>query len=263
LYKGNKKWIFVNCILLIKWQGYERRRITIMKLKAEEAARQFIEKHFPDCDAALLAGSVIRQEATSTSDLDIVIFDNKLPSAYRESVFAFGWPIEVFVHNFQSYKDFFDHDVKRARPSLPRMVSEGTIIKNNMVLKSIKEEAAWIIEKGPKTWSEKEIELKRYFITDTLDDFIGSAIRAEELFIASTLAELLHEFVLRTNNRWIGNSKWIVRELYRYDQMFAERFVHAFDLYYKTGEKKKVIELADIVLQPFGGRLFDGFSIRS
>jgi len=235
----------------------------MIKLKAEEAARQFIEKHYPNCDAALLAGSVVRQEATSTSDLDIVIFDNKLPSAYRESHFAFGWPIEVFVHNFTSYKEFFDHDVKRARPSLPRMVSEGIIIKNTRVLTPIKEEAAGIIEKGPVTWSEKDIELKRYFVTDTLDDFIGSAKRAEEIFIASTLAELLHEFVLRTNNRWVGNSKWMVRELYRYDQMFAERFVHAFDLYYKTGEKKLVIELADFVLQPFGGRLFHGFSIRS
>lgn len=211
----------------------------------------------------MLAGSVVRQEATSNSDLDIVIFDNKIPSAYRESLFAFGWPIEVFVHNFKSYKDFFDHDVKRARPSLPRMVSEGIIIKNTRVLTPIKEEAACIIKKGPMTWSEKDIELKRYFVTDTLDDFIGSAKRAEEIFIASTLAELLHEFVLRTNNRWIGNSKWMVRELYRFDPMFAERFVHAFDLYYKTGEKNKVIELAEIVLQPFGGRLFDGFSIRS
>ena len=42
-----------------------------------EAASKFIEDHFPKCNAALLAGSVIRGEATETSDLDIIVFDEK------------------------------------------------------------------------------------------------------------------------------------------------------------------------------------------
>jgi predicted nucleotidyltransferase len=226
-----------------------------------EAARKFVEDRFPGCDAALLAGSIIRGEATNTSDLDIVIFDRKIMSAYRESLIAFGWPIEVFVHNLESYISFFENDVKRARPSLPRMVSEGLIIKDHEILAEIKESALSILKKGPANWTEKEIELKRYFITDTLDDFIGSTKRAEELFIANALAELVHEFFLRVNGRWIGNSKWIIRELSNYDPVFTERFVNAFDKYYQTGDKKLIIELTESVLKPFGGRLFAGFSL--
>ncbi|HER2162506.1 TPA: nucleotidyltransferase domain-containing protein [Streptococcus pyogenes] len=60
-------------------------------------------KHFPNCQGALLAGSVVRGEATETSDLDIVVFDKNLSSPYRESLIAFSWAIEVFVNNLTSY----------------------------------------------------------------------------------------------------------------------------------------------------------------
>ena len=232
------------------------------RLSPFEAAKKFIEEYFPDCDAALLAGSVTRGEATSTSDLDIVIFKKSLPSAYRESLIAYGWPIEVFVHNLQSYKLFYESDIKRARPSLPRMMAEGKVIKDSVFLRKIIEEAKKIIEIGPEEWSETEIQTKRYFITDTLDDFIGSKIKSEEIFIAGTLAEQLQEFVLRTNKRWVGKSKWIVRELKNYDSVFTDRFVEAFTQYYKTGNKEIVIEMADLILKPFGGRLFDGYSLK-
>ncbi|RSD25408.1 nucleotidyltransferase domain-containing protein [Mesobacillus subterraneus] len=232
------------------------------KMAPFEAARRFVDETFPECDAALLAGSITRGEETSTSDLDIVIFDENIPSAYRESMFAYGWPIEVFVHNYQSYRTFFENDVKRARPSLPRMVSEGVILREGRQLPLIVEEAKSILKNGPEPLSIKEIDFKRYFITDSLDDFIGSENKDEEIFIASTLAEQLHEFVLRTNNRWIGRSKWVVRELKSFDPLLAERYTKSFREYYRTGEKRAVIELAESILEPYGGRLFEGFTIK-
>ncbi|MBP1949636.1 nucleotidyltransferase domain-containing protein [Virgibacillus litoralis] len=231
------------------------------KLPPIKAAQKFINSQFPHCDAALLAGSVVRGEATETSDLDIVIFDNNFSSSYRESLIDLGWKIEVFAHNLISYKAFFKSDYERARPSIPRMVSEGIILKDNGVIEVIKNEAEELLAKGPEQWSIETIMAKRYFITDALDDFIGCDSRAEGIFIANTLAELLSEFVLRTNHRWIGTSKWIIRSLRNYDVEFAERFVKAFDDFYKTGEKKQLIQFVDIVLLPYGGRLFDGFSL--
>lgn len=231
------------------------------RLEPIEAAKQFISLHHPNCQGALLAGSVIRGETTKTSDLDIVVFYNNSQISFRESLLLGGWPIEVFVHNLTSYKTFFESDSKRARPSLPRMVAEGLILKDNDILDSIKTEAKELLAKGPEIWSPETINLKRYFITDALDDFIGSTNRAEEIFIANTLAELLSEFVLRTNGKWIGASKWIVRALKYHDENFANRFVESFDIYYKTGEKNKVIQLVEDILHPYGGRLFEGFSL--
>lgn len=230
--------------------------------KAEpiEAAKRFIDKHFPTCQGAVLAGSVVRGEATDTSDLDIVVFDQNISSAYRESFADFGWAIEVFVHNLTSYQHYFKMDFENAKPSLQRMVLEGIPLRDEGQLPFIKNEAKEQLENGPDKWTEEIILTKRYFITDALDDFIGCQNRAEALFIANSLAELIQEFVLRTNGQWTGSSKWIIRSLKNYDVAFTEEFVDAFDTFYRTGDKSKVILLSDNVLEPFGGRLFDGFS---
>ncbi|TFB19640.1 nucleotidyltransferase domain-containing protein [Filobacillus milosensis] len=226
-----------------------------------EVAKNFISTNHPHCDGALLAGSVVRGDATETSDLDIVIFDRKLKESYRESLIYKEWKVELFVHNLGSYKDFFKSDCERARPSLPRMVSEGIILKGKSVVDPIKMEAKKLLAKGPRLWSKEDIETKRYFISDALDDFIGSEQRDEEIFIAQSLAEILSEFVLRTNKQWVGTSKWTVRALKQYDPKFAKRFVLSFDTFYRTGKKEKIISLVDEVLTPYGGRLFEGYSV--
>ncbi|GAA0610992.1 hypothetical protein GCM10009001_30290 [Virgibacillus siamensis] len=113
----------------------------------------------------------------------------------------------MFAHNLKSYQHYFESDYNRGRPSLPRMVSEGIILKGDGIIDSIKCEAKELFSKGPEKWSTEIINTKRYLITDILDDFIGCNNRAEEIFIANTLAEVVSEFVLRTNNKWIGSSK--------------------------------------------------------
>ncbi len=232
-----------------------------MKLDAIEAANQFVDSRFPSCQTALLAGSIVRGEATDTSDLDIVVFDDSISSAYRESLFEYGWAIEVFVHNLQSYKDFFETDCKRARLSLPRMVNEGVVLKDSGTIDAIKFEAKQLLDNGPAPWSVETITMKRYMLSDALDDFIGSSRKDEDLFIANTLADLIHEFFLRTRGQWIGVSKWIVRALKQYDEVFANDFINAFMTFYQKGNKDEIVKLTDKVVEPFGGRLFHGFSI--
>ncbi|CAG9614589.1 hypothetical protein BACCIP111899_03822 [Bacillus rhizoplanae] len=233
-----------------------------MKMGPMEAAKQVLASQFPTCDAALLGGSIARGEGTKTSDLDIIIFDGTLSSAYRESFIAYGWPVEVFVHNFTSYKDFFASDCKRGRPSLPQLVVEGIVLKDiKGNTPAIKKEAQQLLEKGPEPWTEETMQQKRYFITDVLDDFIGTTKREEELFIANHLANLVHVFILRMNNCWTGQSKWFMKTLKKYDEQFAVEFVAVFEQFYKTGEKEQVIVFVNGILDMYGGRLFDGFCI--
>ncbi|CAM3713494.1 nucleotidyltransferase domain-containing protein [Mesobacillus zeae] len=230
-----------------------------MRLDAIEAARLFVATYFLDCDAAILSGSVVRGEHNDTSDLDIVVIDENIKEAYRESLVKFSWPIELFVHSSSSCQVFFARDVKRARPTLPRMVAEGEILKGIEAVEPIRKQAAKILQEGPEPWDEETLSLKKYFLTDILDDFIGTARREEAIFIAGTLAERLQEFILRTNCHWIGEGKWIYREMAHFNKALAMKFAHAFDLFYEKGEKQSVIELAEEALSPHGGRLFEGF----
>lgn len=153
-------------------------------------------------------------------------------------------------------------DCKRGRPSLPQLVSEGIALKGkDEIVAELKREANELLNKGPEKWTEETMKQKRYFITDTLDDFIGATKREEELFIANLLADLIHEYVLRVNGQWLGNSKWFIRVLRRYDEKYAEQFVVAFDHFYKTGEKRELVAFVEKTLDQYGGRMFEGFSI--
>ncbi|MDN7225766.1 nucleotidyltransferase domain-containing protein [Planococcus sp. N064] len=227
---------------------------------ATKTARELVAKRFPDCETALLAGSVVRGEATSTSDLDLIVIDNNIMSSYRESFIEKGWPVELFVHNSSSYQEYFKSDCERGQPSLPNMVAESIVLTGQQEAEHIKKEARKLLAKGPACWTPKEAEVKRYFLTDALDDFIGTNNRTEELFIANALAEQLGEFVLRINGQWTGTSKWLVRSLKRYNEDFAKQFLAAFERYYSAREKEAVIQLAEAVLHTYGGRLFDGFA---
>ncbi|CAG9621600.1 nucleotidyltransferase domain-containing protein [Sutcliffiella rhizosphaerae] len=226
-----------------------------------EAAARIVKERHPSCNAAILAGSIVRGQETETSDLDIVVFDSKVTESYRESFVQEGWPVELFVHNLISYKTFFEADRMRAKPSLPKMVSEGVILITSDALDQIVYEAKKLVAAGPPAWSEETIQLKRYFLTDLLEDFIGCTNRGEAIFIAGALSEAAAEFELRTNRKWLGSSKWVLRALKEFDELLANEFVVAFDMFYKNEKKEKVILLIDNSLEPYGGRLFEGFSL--
>ncbi|PYZ97469.1 nucleotidyltransferase [Alteribacter lacisalsi] len=232
-----------------------------MKPDPFQTAQNLINNHFAGCDGAILAGSVVRGEDTKTSDLDIVIFDGRIPQSYRESLIYQEWPVEVFGHNLESYRHFFKTDCERGRPSMPRMVAEGKVICDKGEIEAIRAEARDLLDQGPELWSVKTIALKRYFLTDVLEDFEGAERRHEELFIAGSLMIQLSDFILRTNGAWSGDSKWYARALKAHDSAVAERLILAFDHFYRTGEKEKVILLTEEALAAHGGRLFDGFSV--
>ncbi len=63
------------------------------------------------------------------------------------------------------------------------------------------------------------------------------------------------------NGKWLGNSKWFIRVLRKYDEQYADQFVAAFDHFYTTGEKRKLITFVEKTLEQYGGRMFEGFSI--
>ena len=60
--------------------------MTSFRLDAVEAALAVVERKCPTCLAAFLAGSVVRGEATATSDLDIMVIVPEGSPTYREFV---------------------------------------------------------------------------------------------------------------------------------------------------------------------------------
>ena len=89
------------------------------------AAQGVWRERYQGARVIFLGGSVMRGEATPTSDLDIVVVYECLPNAYREAFVYGGWPVEAFVHDAGTLAEFFESDRRRGVPALMSMVWEG------------------------------------------------------------------------------------------------------------------------------------------
>ena len=228
-----------------------------------EAARAFIQRHFPECDAAFLAGSFLRGEATPTSDLDIVVVTDHPDAPYRASFREQDWPIEAFIHTERSLHRYLAMDVQRRRPSLPFMCEEGVILRNRDGLADrVKEEAHRLLARGPEPLSEDEIERRRYAVTDLLDDFLGVQHVAEGIFVACDLATTAADLILGYKRSWTGSGKWIPRALARVDPELSRSLTSALMVYCRTGTKEELLAFVESALAPVGGRLFEGYQSR-
>lgn len=227
------------------------------------AALEIVNRRFGDAAVAFLSGSVMRGEATETSDLDLVVVYERLGNAYRESFLHGGWPVEAFVHDPETLRYFF-WEVDRAAgvPSLPDMVLSGAALPQaNELSRSLQALAEEVIAKGPPVWSEADIDASRYKITNLIDDLRAPRSRNELFAIATELYSTVAEHFLRAQGLWSAKSKAIPRRLIRVSPEFAGRFNAAFLDVFENGRSRSVIDLCQELLTPYGGWLFSGYKV--
>lgn len=225
-----------------------------------ESARRFVEAHFPECNVAFVASSVLRGEGTATSDLDVVIITGREDAPFRQSFVWEGWPVEAFVHSETSYLDFFARASGRFEPSLEMMCAEGVVLRDRDGLAArIKEIARRELEAGPEPLTQRGSDRLRYAITGLIDDLVGSVRPEESFFIAHSLAEECVKLVLLRNGRWSGKGKWVLRALRRFDPEMGERLSSALGIFCSMGRKDELLAFANAALEPVGGRLFEGY----
>ena len=94
-----------------------------------EAARAFVAARFPEARVALVGGSVLTEDRTPTSDLDVVVVladgdvatGSGLLPPFRETFEHEGWVVEAFVHDRASLEHYWARDAERRVCSLLRM----------------------------------------------------------------------------------------------------------------------------------------------
>lgn len=228
-------------------------------MKAIEAAQAFVNKYYPDCDVAFLAGSAARGQETATSDLDIVVFTSEHVS-HNKTLYDFGWPIEVFVEDSAFYKDYIQMLISGC-PTMAFMCSEGVVIKDtDGMAQRIKDEARRFIEAGPRPLSEKQIKDFRYGITKLLEDYTDTDDFGENIFNVNRLTVLTCHLVLAYKHQWTGEGKWLLRSLNAIDASLAQRLIEALEAFYRNNTKEKLINFVNEVLDLVGGKLSDGYT---
>lgn len=230
------------------------------RIEPIEAARGIFRERYAGARVLFLAGSVIRNEATPTSDLDIVVIYERLPHAYREAFIYEGWPVEAFVNDVETVEQFFESDRARGIPAMMSMVLEGVEVSSASELAAeLKRRASEIFEAGPPPLGGDELSLRRYRLTDWVDDIRHPRSHEELVATGAYLYGDAADFFFRSRNLWSAHSKTIPRRMREADAAFAERFRRAFDTLFAEKDTAPVIALVAEMLAPFGGFLFDGF----
>ncbi len=220
---------------------------------------------YPQAEVVFLAGSVVRGEGTSTSDLDLVVVFDHLPCAYRDSYSFEKWPIEAFVHDPQTLEYFFRQvDRPTGFPSLPTMVAEGieVPVANDFTI-FLKQLANSVLDEGPPIWSENDIDNSRYMITDLINDLRDPRTTQEMHATATLLYPVLANHYFRSRNIWSAKGKAIPRKLHAIDATFARRFLESFEEVFSGSNPKKVISLSAEILEANGGFLFEGYRLEA
>jgi len=230
-----------------------------------EAATAIRNRRYPDATVAFAAGSLLRGEGTAYSDLDLVVIHAHVPRAFRESFRFEEFPVEAFVHDVDTCNYFFTElDRISGVPSLPRMVLEGVEIPGpNETSRTLKALAASVIAAGPPALSPEDRQGLRYRITDLLDDLRAPRSPEEQIATGALLFPALADYYFRAHGMWSATGKSIPRALTAADGTMAARFSRSFDDLFKAGDPAAVIVLAEDLVRPDGGLLFDGYRVEA
>lgn len=223
----------------------------------------FVAHHYSEADAAVLAGSWARGEATSASDYDVVLLFRRLPDgAWREMTRFEGQHIEVFAHDLDTLA-YFCREVDRPSgvPALPAMLDGGVEVWSRVpaTLVTAREISRETLRLGPPLLDEVALRTRRYAITDLAMALQDGRDRHVLLAAGTALYSALADFALRASNRWSASGKALPRALTAMDAQLAERFEAAFTTLFAAGEAASVQSLVNSVLAPHGGRLREGF----
>ena len=223
--------------------------------------QKLIKERYEDAKAIFWAGSVSVNQGTSASDLDLVIVFEKIAHAYREAFFYDGWPIDAFVHDLNTLRYFFEESrTGNGISGLCYMILNGREVTNPSAFsENVKKLAQEVLNAGPATWEQEQIDKERFLITDVLDDIKYPAGRDEQIASAAWLLEALGQFYFRSQHKWCASGKSIIRYLKIDNPDLALEFTQAFEGVFQTGYSAALELLVKKILKPYGGLFWNGF----
>lgn len=225
-------------------------------------ARELVRDRFPAAQAAFLAGSVLTDRRTPTSDLDIVVLLDGPPAPSRENLVYRGWPVELFVQTEAVWHRFADQETAKRSSPLLAMCSDGMLLLDRDGLgASLQAEARMRWAAGPPPLSARERDYQRYILTDLLEDLRGCADPAEQVHLVAHMLQRASELVLLVGGHWLGGGKWLSRRLAAADPGLHHALTEAA-AQSVAGDTGVFAAAVTEALDRAGGPLWDGYAIR-
>ena len=181
-----------------------------------DLVERFLVDRFPGAAVAVVAGSTARGNRTRTSDIDLLLIGDHMLAAQASSLaatFAFeGETFEVFAYSSDGFEQWARKCLGDYRPVILNMLLEGIPVRGAAEVAPLRAEWRTIYDEGPVV-SPHEMELRRYAITDLIDDLRDATDPLEQRVVAFALFERIAELMLLSERRWIGAGKYLPRRL--------------------------------------------------
>ncbi|WP_419817916.1 nucleotidyltransferase domain-containing protein [Glaciibacter flavus] len=220
---------------------------------------RFLETYFPAAEIAVVAGSTAAGNRTATSDIDLlVIGPAEMFEADRDALATFiefgGEGFEVFAYSPDAFDRWARHDLADYRPVLLDMLANGIAVRSSPDLPDLRTRWTDALNRGPVI-DEHQLALRRYVLTDVLDDLADATDALERRTLADEAFRHLAELLLLQHRRWLGSGKWLARRLRQWD---AER-CNALAAPLLADDVPRFLEIAQGELSSLGGRVQAGF----
>jgi predicted nucleotidyltransferase len=220
---------------------------------------RFVDTHFPGAVAVVVGGSAASGNRTATSDIDLLIIGpEQMFEQGRDSLAAMhqfeGELFEVFVYTRDAFDRWAKHDLTDFKPVLQSILLDGIEVRGEVLIDELRSEWRPIVAAGPRI-DHAALALRRYMITDMLDDFHDASDDLEKGFLAAKLLEALAELMLLSNGQWIGGGKWLIRRLREWNTDRANELATPFI----ADDLPAFAIAADLELERLGGRVQAGF----
>ena len=224
------------------------------------AARDFVLEGHPDAVASILGGSTAQGRSTPTSDLDVVVLYPDGGANYARTTRYRGQIVEEFVHTPASISFWYARERTGRCAILGDLCAQGIILTGagDGPAESWQRDARRYMQLGPEPLTAEERDLRRYELSNSLDDLRGAVVRAESFATSAEVFQQSVELLLLEHGKWLGKGKWLVRRL---EQLPANDTATALRDWAASPDHsaERLIHLAARVLDASGGYLMDGF----
>ncbi len=212
-----------------------------------------------------VGGSIIRGEASTYSDIDLVVVYPKVETAYRESFIHRDWPIEAFIHDPETLYYFFTQvDQPAGKPHLAEMVFEGhELPQANDLSARLKRLANSVLQEGPGPLEPQEMIDRRHHLGDLVDDLREPRNQSELYATGAEMYQALADYFLRSQGLYSSHGKSLLRRLRKTDPAFFKCFNEAFESLFSKGDSEPLVALAESVASPHGGLNFESYFKRA
>ncbi|RDV45251.1 hypothetical protein DOE76_08305 [Leifsonia sp. ku-ls] len=230
---------------------------------AASVALRFCDAEYRGATTVVLGGSSSTGRRTATSDIDLLViapastFGATARDDHGEARVAHrdGERLDVFAYTVAGFRVWAERDFASLRPVLPFLLTEGTPLRTGDEFDALRRWSAERLEVGPQP-AAPQLELRRYAITDLIDDLADAS---DPLTIAAIHADLLRalgELATLAAGGWLGSGKWLARRLRAVDPAAAE-LLEAF-----AGEPDpaRAAAAASRMLDGLGGRVDTDFT---